>query len=493
MLTGCGTTAPPAALGPTVQVGSKVFTESVILGDIVAGIAANAGADARHQQGRSLGSTRVLWDALQAGKVDVYVEYMGTIGQEILAGKGIQGEAALRDAVGGMGIRMSRPLGFNNTYAIGMNEAKATRLNIKTISDLTSHPELRFGFSNEFMDRNDGWKGLRVRYQLPQRDVRGLDHELAYRGLLENTLDATDLYSTDAKIRRYHLRVLEDDRTYFPSYHAVLLYRDEMARRAPEVESALLKLVGSIDEATMIDLNAKVDIDREKETQIAADFLRDRFGMASTTTTESLVTVLIHATGQHLFLVGVSLCMAILVAVPLGIAAVRFPTLGQVVLAGVGLIQTIPSLALLVFMIPLLGIAAPPAIAALFLYSLLPIIRNTFAGLESIPIHILESAQALGLSPMARLRLVEMPLASRTILAGIKTAAVINVGTATLGGFIGAGGLGELIFNGIRKADYTVIMEGAVPAAILALAVQGIFEAAERLVVPRGLRLKTEG
>jgi osmoprotectant transport system permease protein len=163
---------------------------------------------------------------------------------------------------------------------------------------------------------------------------------------------------------------------------------------------------------------------------------------------------------------------------------------GQPVLAGAGLIQTIPSLALLVFMIPLLGLGAPSAIAALFLYSLLPIIRNTYAGLLGIPLNIRESAEALGLAPMARLRLIELPLASRTILAGIKTAAVINVGTATLGGLIGAGGFGQLIFSGIRKDDNALTLEGAIPAALLALAVLGLFELAERFFVPRGLTLR---
>jgi osmoprotectant transport system permease protein len=482
--------AAPSAEIPLVRVGSKVFTESVILGDIVAGLAKDTGADVRHEQTRSLGSTRVLWEALLAGNIDVYVEYTGTISQETLAAQKLNDEEAIREALARMGIRMSRTLGFNNTYAIGMTEATAERLGIARLSDLKDHPELRFGFSNEFMDRGDGWKGLKARYQLPQQDVRGLDHELAYRGLVKGTLDATDLYSTDAVIERYHLRVLKDDLRYFPAYHAVLLYRDDLAARTPQVERALLKLQGSIDEKTMIGLNARVSLEGAEESQIAADFLRQHFGIQSETTEVSAIRVLLRATGQHLFLVCVSLIAAIVVSVPLGILGARRPAFGQIILAVSGLVQTIPSLALLVFMIPLLGLYEPPAIAALFLYSLLPIVRNTYSGLREIPLHIRESAAALGLSPFARLRLVEMPLASRMILAGIKTAAVINVGTATLGGFIGAGGFGQLIFNGIRKNDLAVILEGAVPAALLALVVQGLFELAERFLVPRGLRLK---
>ena len=158
------------------------------------------------------------------------------------------------------------------------------------------------------------------------------------------------------------------------------------------------------------------------------------------------------------------------------------------ILGTVGVIQTLPALALLVFMIPLLGIGGPPAVVALFLYSLLPIVRNTHAGLAGIDEPLRRSALALGLSPAARLRHIELPLAAPVILAGIKTSAVINIGTATLGALIGAGGYGQPILTGIRLDDVGLILEGAVPAALLALAVQGGFELAERRLIPRGLR-----
>jgi osmoprotectant transport system permease protein len=164
-----------------------------------------------------------------------------------------------------------------------------------------------------------------------------------------------------------------------------------------------------------------------------------------------------------------------------------------VILAVAGVLQTVPSLALLVLMIPLLGIGAPPAIAALLLYSLLPIVRNVHAGLRAIPEPLRESAEALGLPPAARLLRVELPLASPAILAGIKTSAVINVGTATLGALIGAGGYGQPILTGIRLDDAGLLLEGAVPAALLALAVQGLFDGLERVLAPRGLRLGREG
>ncbi len=199
---------------------------------------------------------------------------------------------------------------------------------------------------------------------------------------------------------------------------------------------------------------------------------------------------MLHRLGEHVALVSISLAAAILVAIPLGIVAARRPRLGAVILTMVGVIQTIPSLALLVFMIPWLGIGAKPALVALFLYSLLPIVRNTATGLRDIPNSLRESAEALGLPPRARLVKIELPMASRAILAGIKTAAVINVGTATIGALIGAGGFGQPILTGIRRDDLRMILfEGAIPAALLALAVQGAFDLAERFLVPRGLRL----
>jgi osmoprotectant transport system permease protein len=484
----CGAGCAPA---PEVRIGSKQQPESEILGEIATLLASSTGARAEHR--RSLGGTRVLWNALLADEIDAYPEYTGTIRAEILAGTDLRDPEELRAALAQRGIRISSPLGFNDTYAIGMRKVVAERLGVHNISDLRAHPSLRFGFSSEFMNRADGWPGLRQRYHLPQQDVRGLNHDLAYEGLINGTLDATDLYSTDPKIRRYDLQVLVDDLGYFPAYQAVLLYRSDLEQRAPAVVAALLRLEGYISENTMIDMNARAEEAKEPESQVAADFLASRLNLRVQPRIESQLGSLWRHTREHVYLVVVSLAAAIVIAVPFGVLASRWPIAGQGMLAATGLLQTIPSIALLVFLIPLLGIGTKPAIAALFLYSLLPIAQNTYTGLQTIPGQLRESATALGLPAGARLRLVELPLASRTILAGIKTAAVINVGTATLGGFIGAGGYGQVIFDGIPRGDYVgLILWGALPAALLALLVLGLFELAEQWLVPKGLRLKPE-
>ena len=469
------------------MIGSKVFTESVILGDIAAQLSRKMGADAFHH--REVGGTRVAWDALLSGQIDAYPEYTGTISNEILAGQNIRGEAQLRRALAARGIEMTRPLGFNDSYALGMREEVARKMGIRTISDLRAHPELRLGFSNEFLDRGDGWPALRDAYVLPHKSVTGLDHDLAYRALAQGAIDVTDLYSTDAEIAYYRLRVLEDDRRHFPEYQAVFLYRADLERRSGQTVRALKRLEGRIVQSRMIAMNAAAKLNKTPEPTVAAEFLSDELDVSGTPITRGVWGRLGARTWEHLQLVGVSLVVAIVVAIPLGVLAFVFPRVGQVILGTVAAIYTIPSLALLVFMIPLLGIGWKPAVVALFLYSLLPIVRNTYVGLKSIPEATRESAAVLGLPKLSWLLRVELPLASPAILAGIQTSAVLNVGTATLGALIGAGGYGQPILTGIRLDNVRLILEGAIPAALMALAVQGAFELLERVAVPRGLRL----
>jgi osmoprotectant transport system permease protein len=478
-------TVAPAFSATPIRIGSKQFTESVILGEVARLSARQVGIDAQHQ--RELGGTSILWAALQHGDIDAYPEYTGTLTHELLKNVAPDADiATLRAALKPLGIGITDSLGFDDTYAVGMREDRASQLGIQKISDLVAHPDLRFGFSNEFMARADGWPGLRQRYGLPQTQVRGLDHVLSYRAVSSKAVDAIDLYSTDAEIPYYHLRVLGDDRHYFPHYEAVFLYRLSLEQSSPTFVEVLRKLTGRIREDSMRQMNAQVKLQGEKETVVAANFLgvqpdRDGAGFWSR---------LLQRTIEHLRLVLISLTAAVLLAVPLGVFAARSKRLGHVIMATSGVLQTIPSLAMFVFMIPFFGIGTWPAIAALLLYSLLPIVRNTYAGLVGISPDLRESAAALGLPRGVRLRRVELPMAMRSILAGVKTAAVINVGTATLGALIGAGGYGQPIVTGIRLDDTGLILEGAIPAALMALLVQGLFEGIERWLTPRGMRIE---
>ena len=481
---------------PLVKIGSKASIESVTLGEMLTHLARHAGADARHHS--ALGGTQILFAALKKGDIDTYVEYTGTLSQEILKGERLRSDEDIRAALVKYDLVMSKPLGFKNNYALGMKADLAEKLQIRSMSDLAKYckspdsQKLQFGFSDEFMKRGDGWPAVKVLYQFQQQPT-GLDHSLAYRGLDTGTLHVTDLYTTDPEIEKYKLRVLEDDLACFPEYHAVILYRTDLKDRAPQVLESLLKLQGTISNEAMLEMNTRVRIDHDRDRNVAGDFLRQELKIPIPSGEENQWVLMardfLRNTTRHLLLVICSLSAAVVIALPLGIWAYKYPKVTHGILGIVGIIQTIPSMAVLVFMVPLLGLGIKPAIMALFLYSLLPIVRNTYAGLNEIPGNLKESAIVLGLTQRARLWLVELPIASRSILAGIKTAAVINVGTATIGGLIGAGGYGEPILTGIRLANVNLLLQGAIPAAMLAVAVQGLFELLERLVVPKGLRL----
>jgi osmoprotectant transport system permease protein len=481
---------------PRIRVGSKAFTESVILGEMLTQLARVAGATAIHKA--ELGGTQIAFTSLKNGQIDAYPEYTGTLALEILSQEAPRSLADMERALDRQGIKISRRLGFNNSYAIGMRRSLARQLGLRKISDLRDRQRdrivarLKFGFSDEFMHREDGWPGLSRTYRLPER-ARGLDHNLAYRGIKSGTIHVTDVYTTDPEIAAFDMVTLQDDLGYFPQYECMLLYRADLLDRAPQVVQSWLRLEGAIDEPTMVALNAEARIARVNEGRVAATFLNDKLGLNVPLPPDDwwrrMLTNLAINTRQHLILVSVSLLAAIVVAVPLGVLAYRMPATRHAILGVSGILQTLPSMAVLMFLLPLLGLGAWPTIAALFIYSLLPIVRNTFAGLTEIPGTLRESATVLGLDPWARLRLVELPMASRSILSGIKTAAVINVGTATIGGLIGAGGYGQPIITGTRLNDITIIMQGAIPAALMALAVQGLFDLAERFVVPQGLRI----
>jgi len=465
----------------TLTIGSKKFTENVTLGWMATQALEHEGFSANHRA--QLGGSRFLWDALVRGDVDVYPEYTGTLLQEILASSDVT-RSTLADTLAAYDVAMTEPLGFNNTYALGMREPLADSLGIEAISDLRGHPDLAFAFSNEFMDRGDGWPSLRRVYNLPQ-SARGVDHDLAYRGLANGAIDVTDLYATDAEIEKYDLRVLADDRSHFPAYQAVFLYRTDLPAKA---KAAVTRFEGLLSEDEMQRLNARAKIDQVNEAQVASDFLRTTFGWSVQVETETTMQRIGARTQEHLVLVGVSLGLAILLGIPLGVLAFVSRTLGPGVLLVVGLIYTVPSLALLAVMVPPLGLGRVPAVTALFLYSLLPIVWNTYTGLNDISGPLRESAEALGLTRSARLWRVELPLSARSILAGVKIAAVINVGTATLGALIGAGGYGQPILTGIRRANLDLILEGTVPAAVLTIVVLALFEAVERGLLPRPLR-----
>jgi osmoprotectant transport system permease protein len=489
------------ALAASLNVGSKRFTESYILGEIIKQTAAAAGeATVVHQQG--LGNTAIVLSALTSGNIDVYPEYTGTIAKEILKLDKVPTLAELNAALAPQGLAVAVPLGFNNTYALALRADDARAKGIARLSDLRAHPELRLGLSQEFIGRADGWPGLKQTYDLPFATPRGLDHGLAYEAIAQKQVDVIDIYSTDAKIDRYGLTVLADDRHYFPPYDAVLLYRADLPQRLPKTWQALARLEGSIDDASMRRMNAAAELEGKDFASIAAGFLAQHAGAATTRAAPGVgrgaASGFWHKlfgpdfarlTLEHLGLVFLSLAASIVVGIPLGVVAARRPATQGWILGATGVVQTIPSLALLAVLIPVTGrIGIVPAFIALALYALLPIVRNTHAALTQISRGIKDAALSLGMQQGTILRKIELPLAAQTIMAGVKTSAVINVGTATIAAFIGAGGYGERIVTGLALNDHAMLLAGAIPAAVLALLIESAFRAGERWVVPEGLR-----
>jgi osmoprotectant transport system permease protein len=479
--------ALPVDAASVVRVGSKSFTESYVVAEIAAQVLETAG-QAQVERRVGLGGTGIAYRAVAHGSVDVYPEYTGTISRAILKDPSVNSVETIREALRPLGLTISGPLGFENTYALAVRADVAQRLGLERISDLARHPELTGAFTSGFLERDDGWSGLRRHYGLALDSVRTIEHALAYQALASGTVDVIDVFSTDGRLTRAGVAVLRDDRRFFPTYAAVLLARTDFVERHPHAWAALEQaLVGRIDGATMTRLNAGADLEGQSARQVAARFL----GREVTDDQERarLVRELGTLTWQHLGLVVAAVALAVLAGVPLGILAVRSATVGQAELMAVGVLQTIPALALLCFMIPLLGIGTLPALVALFLYALLPIVRGTFTGLATLDRQLLEIADVFGLAGWRRLARIELPLASVSILAGIKTAAIWTVGTATLAAFIGGGGYGTLIVRGLALDDVTTILAGAVPAALMALLFHGLFELVDRLLVPRGLRL----
>lgn len=473
-----------SAKAEPILIGSKKFTESYVLAEIAKRVVEKTGVPVEHRQG--MGGTIILWQALRTNQISAYPEYTGTIAEEILRMPPGTTAGEMGEQLAKSGVGMTSELGFNNTYALVMRRDVAAEKQIRTIGDLRNHPDLKFGLTHEFLDRRDGWKPLMESYRLSGQNVIGIDHGLGYEALRKRSIDVKDAYSTDAKIGENDLVVLADDLQFFPQYKAVFLYRLDLA---PQVISSLATLEGTIDERRMIELNSAAE--RLKNYARAAALYFGEAEATNATSFESFPHKLWGWTSRHLELAGVSLLLAIVVGVPLGIAASRGGAVGHVILGFASAVQTIPSLALLALLVPIpfFGISPRTAIAALFLYGLLPIVRNTATGLQDIAKPVRESAVALGLEPSARLWKIYLPMASRSILGGIKISAVINIGTATLAALIGAGGLGEPILSGLSLSDHATILQGAIPAAVLALVVQWSFDLLDRLLIPKGLRL----
>ena len=497
--------AGPGHARDRVVVASKNFEESRLLAEMFARVIEEH-SEVEVVRRMNLAGTQVCLDALKSGAVDLYPEYTGT-GLVSILGLPSETNAAkvLSTVRHEFGARWDlvwlAPLGFENSFELAIRGDLAKETGVGTISALVPIAgRLSAAFGPEFIERDDGYPGLEKLYGLHLRDARSLQHALKYEAAGAGKVDVIDVYTTDGRIAKYGLKVLTDDRDFFPPYQAAALVRGETLRRHPEVAEALNLLSGVLDEESMRGWNLRLQEEGAPVEQVAQDALAQlglvgaRAISSTSTRDRSLPSYvwserarLLRRSLEHLAMVAASLLLAIVVAVPAGIALERRAAWAEPLIRGAGVLQTIPSIALLAFMIPLLGVGVKPAIAALFLYSLYPILRNSYTGVREADPQAVDAAWALGMTRAQILGRIRLPLAAPVIMAGIRTAAVINVGTATLAAFIGAGGLGEPIVSGLQMSSSTVILSGAIPAALLALLVDGALSLVERAVRPRGL------
>ena len=468
-----------------VRVASKNFAENYLLAEIVAQLLEGQGIAVERAFG--LGGTLICYQALLNDEIDLYVEYTGTLSQAILQRPEVTGREELNAVIAERGLHLMPQLGFNNTYAIAVRRQLAESLGLRNIGDLAEYPELRLVFSHEFLERGDGWPGLSKRYALPH-SVEGIEHALAYQAIADGAIDATDAYSTDGELSRYPLRVLEDDLAYFPAYMAAPLVRSEWLQGAPVAAQSVRRLAGLMDAAAMQRLNAEVAVSDKSYVEVASEFIdsnRKALGLEGRVLQSATATFWADMAGhviRHLQLTGLALGAAIFIGLILSLAVFSNRRLADAVVYFCGLLQTVPSLALLALMIPVFGIGFTPAVVALFLYSLLPIVRNAVTALATVDPTLVRVSEALGLSRWQQLRYLRVPLSLPMIFAGIRTAAVISIGTATLAAFIGAGGLGEPIVVGLSLNDTDMILRGAIPAAMLAILAEFLFAALQKRV-----------
>ena len=501
--------APPRA----IIVASKPFGESYLLAEMFAQLLERSGRRVDRRAG--LGATEVAFSAIRTGAIDVYPEYVGTglvaiLGDTVTASMRADPRVAFAHvasrSVERFGVHWLPPLGFQNGYAIAVRRETASRFRLRTLSDLAASPaRLSGGFTADFIGRGDGWPGLRAAYGLTLQDVRPLAPAVKYEAIATDAVDIIDGYATDGLLAKYDLVTLEDDRRFFPPYEAAALVSSRLMRDDPGAVAVLGSLSGRLSEAGMRRWNRAIEVERRPIADVAREALatsrlgdapavgisgagdrRSDEGLAAFMRARAAETL--RLTGEHLRLVATALLLAILVAVPLGLWLVRRPRLSAVVLQGLGVVQTIPGLALLAFMIPLLGIGALPALIALFAYALLPIARATIAGLRNADPDAAAALEAMGATPRQVLLWVRLPLAAPIVLSGIRTATVLTIGTATLAAFIGGGGLGEPIVTGLGLADMRLVLSGAIPAAMLAVGADAVLALVERAVAPAHLR-----
>ena len=488
-------------------IGSKIFTENILLAEMLS-ILLEEKYNFKVVKKFNMGGTKLVFDSLKNRQIDIYPEYTGTGYTMLLKKSGETNPKKTYRIVKSEFLKRfqmiwSLPLGFENTYILAVREKDIRFQNIHSISQLKGHiGSFRLGMGHEFVERKDGFDNFSNRYQLhfPKNQVITMNPALMYSALDNKEVDMIMAYSTDGRIKAFKLKTLKDDKSFFPSYEAAYLTRKDVLKAWPEVQTAFSDLEYNISEKEIISLNNQVDQLDYDLSQTARHFLIKKKLLVEKIQKLQKVHLIDYYMSkkkyffkilvEHLVLIFVSLFFALCISIPIGIWATRNSKVEKIVFFLVNTLQTVPSIALLGLLIPFLGIGFMPAVFALFLYSLLPLIRNTFEGIKNVDRNYIEASAGIGLNAWQILIFVQIPLALPIMLAGVRVATVIVVGTATLAAYIGAGGLGDPIFRGIATLDSRLIFLGAIPACLLAVILDMSIAFVEKLIISKGLKME---
>ena len=443
-----------------ILIGAKKFTEGNISAHIVSQLISRIDPSQKTRVLENLGGTGIVTAAIKSKEVDIYVDYTGTLINSFKSDR-----RRLEDDLLKEGIYLGPELGFNNSYGLAVGP-KSSRLKISDIKESD-----RIGVSHEFYKRKDGYESLKDHYGFNITPT-AVEHSLLYNSLSSDHLDIIEVYTTDAKIRKNNLRVLKDDKKFFPRYDAVVLVNKEfMEDNAELVDSLFTEIEKNIDNNKIMNANYLVEEQGLTYAQAAGHVTKTHVDGSS----NELLDILPYFLDHFKYLI-ITVILCVVVGVPLGAISAKSKKMEKWIVGTVSVLQTIPSLALLVFLIPIFGLGEVTTLIALVLYGLLPIVKNTYNGVKNIPTELIEFSDLIQMSKLQKLFIIELPLAKEEILTGVRITSVMTVGLTVIASFIGAGGLGMLIVTGLSLNDTDMILRGAIPSALMALVIEFFFQ-----------------
>jgi len=450
----------PTVFSKSITIGAKKFTEANVMAYVLAHTLKSIDSSLDIKVLENLGGTGIVTTATENQEIDLYVDYTGTLKETFkTTDETLPGELLKHN------LKFGFELGFNNSYGMAVKHHST----LSKMSDIKNHH--RLGISHEFLKRKDGFSGLASHYGFNIKPLV-IEYSLLQHSLKSDKLDIIEIFTTDAKIIKYNLKVLKDDQHFYKRYDALVVFNKTFYEQNKQLVSDLSsKLFLKISDKQIQKLNHLVDIEGLNYEESARSFTKSNTHIKSSY--ESTIWPHFYEHLEYLFL---TIIICIFIGVPLGVTTAKSQLFERVILSLISITQTIPSLALLVFLIPLFGLGKTTTLIALCLYGLLPIVKSTHMGIKKIPKELSEYSKLIGMSFFQRIFKIEIPLALIDIVSGVKLTAIYTIGVTVIAAFVGAGGLGTLIVTGLSLNNTDIILQGALPSAGLAIIVEIIFQ-----------------